>query len=213
MRPYYHLVENEGYVKVLANEHNEITPIALLKTKLARNYSALCLIKKDLDLVKETLTLLEAGVENKIIKQSLSFFAIITYAKCYAQAEGRGSSLKIEALKDLPKQVREEHDRLIQQRNKYVAHGGGEGWEQNVIAVALDLDQRVTHHIYENIVFLNDLDSQLLNFRLLVAFVDDDVTVRLKKSFMRLKEETLGTNFEELAANAFVPPIEGLQQF
>lgn len=176
MRPYYYFVENEGYVRVVADEEQRILPLVLLKTKLARNFSAYGLIKKDLGLVKDALTFLEAGVENKTIKQSLSFFAVVTYAKCYAQAAGRGVSLNIDAIKELPKEVKDEHERLILQRNQYVAHGGGEGWEQNSIAVSLDMDNQVYKQIYPNIIFLNDIDSQLQNFRLLVTFVDDYVT-------------------------------------
>jgi hypothetical protein len=82
-------------------------------------------------------------------------------------------SLNIDAIKDLPKEVKDEHERLILQRNQYVAHGGGEGWEQNAIAVSLDMDNQVYKQIYPNIIFLNDIDSQLQNFRLLVTFVDD----------------------------------------
>ncbi|AMR29948.1 hypothetical protein A0256_00215 [Mucilaginibacter sp. PAMC 26640] len=204
-KPYYYFFENEGYVRVVADEEQRILPLVLLKTRLARNFSAYGLIKKDLGLVKDTLTMLEAGVENKTVKQSLSFFAVVTYAKCYAQAAGRGVSLNINAIKDLPKEVKEEHDRLILQRNQYVAHGGGEGWEQNAIAVSLDMDNQVYKQIYPNIVFLNDMDSQLANFGLLVTFVDDYVTAQLKKSFSRLRHETAATNFEELAATAFVP--------
>ncbi|AYL94261.1 hypothetical protein [Mucilaginibacter celer] len=213
MRPYYYFVENEGYVRVVADEQQRILPLVVLKTKLAQNFSAYGLIKKDLGVVKDTLTLLEAGVENKTIKQSLSFFAVVTYAKCYAQAAGRGVSLNIDAIKDLPKEVREEHDRLILQRNQYVAHGGGEGWEQNAIAVSLDLKNKIYQQIYPNIVFLIDIDSQLQNFRLLVTFVDEYVTNQLKKSFARLRDETAATDFEELAAAAFMPSPDELQRF
>jgi hypothetical protein len=213
MKPYYYFVENEGYVRVVADEEQRILPLVVLKTQLARNFSAYGLIKKDLGVVKDTLTLLEAGVENKTIKQSLSFFAVVTYAKCYAKAGGRGVSLNIDAIKDLPKEVKDEHERLILQRNQYIAHGGGEGWEQNAIAVSLDMDHKIHKEIYPNIIFLNDIDSQLKNFRLLVTFVDDYVTGQLKKSFAKLREETLATDFDKLAAAAFIPLPDQLQRF
>ncbi len=213
MKSYYYFVENEGYVRVLADEEQRILPLVLLKTKLARNFSAYGLIKKDLSLIKEVLSLLEAGVENKTIKQSLSFFAVVTYCKCYAQAVGRGVSLNIDAIKNLPNEVKEEHERLILQRNQYVAHGGGEGWEQNAIAVSLDMKNKAYNQIYPNIVFLNDIDSQLQNFRLLVTFVDDYVTRQVRKSFAKLKEETEAVDFETLVAEAFMPSPDELQRF
>jgi hypothetical protein len=212
-KPYYYFVENEGYVRVIADGQNKIMPLALLKTKLAKRFSAFGLIKKDIGLVKDTLRLLEKGVENKTIKQSLSFFAVVTYAKCYAQAEGRGMSIDIEAVKDLPQEVKNEHHRLIQQRNQYVAHGGGEGWEQNAIAVSLNVNEKVYDRIFPNIVFLNDIDSQIANFWLLITFVDEYITDQLKKTFIKLREETAATDFNELMEVSFTPLPEDLQRF
>ena len=73
MKTYYYFVENERYVRVMADEKQHILPLTILKTKLVRNISANGLIKIDLGLIKNVLSILEAGVDNKTIKQSLSF--------------------------------------------------------------------------------------------------------------------------------------------
>lgn len=211
--PYYYFVADEGYVRVLSDRWNRPLPFTVLKSKLAKRFSALGLIKKDLDLVKENLRLLQEGVDNKIIKQSLSFFAVVTYAKCFAQAEGRGVKLDITAIKDIPDAVREEHERLLKQRNQYVAHGGGEGWEQNAVVVALDTERQQVDRIYPNIIFLNDIDSQLEHFWLLVALIDDYVTAQLKATFKKLREEVLAMPYALLSETAISPKVNDLQRF
>jgi hypothetical protein len=206
-------VPDEGYVRSQANDDHRLIPFAVLKSGLARRFSGLGLIKKDLDLVKQALRLLQDGVDNKIVKQSLAFFAVVTYAKTFAQAEGRGLKIDVNAIKDMPGAVREEHQRLIEQHNQYVAHGGEAGWEQNAVAVSLNIYTGEIGDIYPNIVFLKDIDSQLENFWLLVAFVEGYVLGQLKLTFPKLKQETLETGFDGLMANAIMPKPDELQQF
>lgn len=213
MRPLYYYVADNGYVRVMTDPNGNLSPLVILKTPAAKRFSGLALIKKDIDLIKEALASLENGVQNKIVKQSLSFFAIVTYGKCYAQAEGRGLSLNIDAVKDLPQEVKDEHHRLIKQRNQYVAHGGGQGWEQNPIVASLNLAESRYDDIYENIVFLNDIDSQMKNFRLLVAFVEDYINDQLKKTYSRIKQETVEADFQSLVDASFIPERDKLHRF
>lgn len=210
---HYYFVPEEGYVGVKAYRDHQPAPFAVLKTKLARRFSAFGLIKKDLDLIKQNLRLLQDGVTDQTIKQSLSFFAVVTYGKCFAQAEGRGVKLEIETIKDLPEELKKEHQQLINQRNKYVAHAGGEGWEQNAIVAAINPESRSLLQVYPTIVYLIDIDSQLENFWLLVAFLDDYVTDQLKKTFAKLLEETRATEFDDLAKKAIYPKWEDLESF
>lgn len=213
MRPLYYYVHDEGYVRVVIDTAGTLVPLVVLKTATAKRFSALALIKKDINLIKETLSLLEHGVSHKMVKQSLSFFAIVTYGKCYAQAKGRGLSLNIDAVKDIPKEVKDEHHRLIQQRNQYVAHSDGQGWEQNPIVASLDMVSTCYHEIYENIIYLNDIDSQLKNFQLLVAFVEDYIDGQLRRTYNRLKQETSETDFQNLVEASFIPEANKLQSF
>jgi len=211
--PYYYYVADEGYVRVMADERNRILPFAVLKTNFAKRFSALGLIKKDLDLVKQALRELQNGVDNKIVKQSLAFYAVVTYAKTFAQAEGRGLKIDVSAIKDIPEEAREEHQRLIDQRNQYVAHGGEGGWEQNAVVASLNIYNGEIDKIYPNIIFLKDIDSQLENFWLLVAFVEDYVGNQLKAIWPKLRQETLETEFENLMEQAISPDPSDLQQF
>lgn len=201
----------KGYVRVELDDNGLIKLIYHIDTPKAKQYSGFRLILKDLLNVKEVITTLRPEQFNgvsSIIKQSLSFYAIITYGKCFAEAKGRGTQLnKTDALKYATKEQLEEHDRIIDQRNNYVAHGGLKGYEHNPVVVSLDRDKmnKGQFEIYDNLMGLVDIDSQLNNFEGLVDAVIKYVREKCISLLEKIKKEVTDTNLVDMYTNAIDP--------
>ena len=181
--------------------------IYLIKTPISKQFSGFRLILKDLFIVKDVikeLKIIRYNGVSSIIKQSLSFYAVITYGKCFAEASGRGTQLsKRDALKYANEEARVEHERIIDQRNNYVAHGSLKGYEHNPVVAALNPDQsdkKITM-VFDNLMGLVDIDSQLDNFDALVnaviKYVGEKTNFLKNKIENKLKEENLDSLYKE----------------
>lgn len=204
------LEEAQGFIRVTSMENN--TPLIYhINTRASKQYSGFRQILKDLKIVKEIIQTLKQNASNglsSIVKQSLSFYAIVTYAKCFTEANGRGPKLnKVDALKYATKQSGVEHDRIMEQRHNYVAHGGLKGYEHNLVVAALesDLSNKKVIEIYDNIVGLVDIDSQLDNFEYLVNSVVQYVIEKCETSLNKITTEIGEQNIEELYKLAIDP--------
>lgn len=204
------LEEAQGFIRVTSMQ--EKTPLIYhINSKTARQYSGFRLILKDLKIVSEiiqTLKPLAFNGSSSVIKQSLSFYAIVTYAKCFTEAKGRGTRLKKEdALKYASPEEILEHERIMDQRHNYVAHGGLKGYEHNPVVASLNSDNQNKRviEIYDNIMGLVDIDSQLGNFEDLVNSVLKYVIEKCETSFNRITTEIHEKNIEELYKLAIDP--------
>ncbi|HVS90611.1 MAG TPA: hypothetical protein VHE59_01170 [Mucilaginibacter sp.] len=211
--PQFHYIPNHGYAEIKMKGDKPLLLVPL-DSKLARRFAGFGLIKKDLDQVKEALQCLAAGVNSKIIKQSLSFYAVVTYAKCFSDAEGRGVKLDVkDALIYASKDAITEHYRLIEQRNNYVAHAGDKGYEENAVVVSVDPEEAFVTPVYPNIVYLIDIDSQLNNFFYLVQALEQYITENMKKNYVRLEKEIGETGIEQLLQYAIHPDLDNSVKF
>ncbi len=197
----------KGYIR--SKEVNGLPQrIYLIQTKISKKYSGFRLILKDLKTVKEIIDLLKNSKDQNvlpIIKQSLSFYAVITYGKCFAEAKGRGTQLnKKDALKYADNAASKEHERIIDQRNNYVAHGSLKGYEHNPVVAALnpdDSDKRIIE-VYDNIMGLVDIDSQLESFESLLIAVIRYVEEKAKSLMDKIDADLKKENIESLYDNA-----------
>ncbi|RYX81334.1 hypothetical protein EON73_04880, partial [bacterium] len=157
----------------------------IIEHQSASNFSGYRLIAKDLDLIKEALLSLKEvkNQQDKIVKQSLSFFIIITYGKCFAAADGR--KIKLEESSVLKLMTTEEfsiHSEFIRIRNNYVAHSGTFKYEKNpVTAIKVEVpDGTFEYSVYDSPVFVYGIvpDYTILNNLLekLYQYVDDKIS-------------------------------------
>jgi hypothetical protein len=73
------------------------------------------------------------------IIKGLFVAALTFYAKCYATCEGR--KVKLEK-KNLPKELQENHQAIIEMRNNFAAHSGAKKIEKAKVVLALDVKRR-----------------------------------------------------------------------
>lgn len=209
----YHYIPGAGYAEIHFKDGKPLF-MANLTDKKAKRFSALGLMIKDIGLVRDALMLLKSGIDNQTIKQSLSFFAIVTYAKCFTEAHGRGTQLQEkDALNGSSETVREEHIRVMEQRHNYVAHGGLKGYEENAIVATLDPESSEIITIQPNIIYLVDIDSQLDNFLLLIDVVDKYLHEAISRTFQSLKDESYKRGFDELIKEAIHPDVDNSVRF
>ncbi len=134
-------VDSDWYEKRIINERGipHITyhyrrksappiPTILLQTKLAQKLCGYILIKKD---VNDTILFIEehnklyqtsGDVGSNIILKGLTRAIVITYGKCFTQADGRKTWLNSDVIKS--KNNLSTHELLIEMRNQYIAHAG-----------------------------------------------------------------------------------------
>lgn len=218
----YTYVEGVGYIKVIPDVDGKPQRVVILKSPLARRYSGLQLIKKDNDLIKEALLKLKSGVDSSIVKQSLSFFAIITYGKCFGESEGRGVKLEFDTVfKDVKEIHRENHKKVIDQRHDYVAHAGL-GYEHCPVSATIEINRNIpvspniinlNLKIGASIVFMYDIDSQIEGFLALCDVVNGYLKVQLNKIHINLTKETLEIGYIELRKRSFIPDVNNLVIF
>lgn len=206
----------EGLIRII--EENGILPeIYLIETHLAKQCSGFGLILKDLYAVLDTIEYLKA-IETinfpQIVKQSLTFYAVITYGKCFADAsQGRGTKLeKKDAIEKKNPELLSVHEEIINLRNNYVAHGALKGHEHNPIVASLnpDLGNKKIIEVYDNVGFLVDIDSLLNDFeelvKVVISYVEEKRFVKLEK----IKEELSSIDIEEIYLKKISIPLDNL---
>lgn len=97
-----------------------------INTRLSRHYCAYILIEKDLqdilgfiDILLELINTKEE--KNNLLIKALSRAIVVTYGKCFTQADGRKIKLDVEII---PKERKIIHNELMNMRHNYVAHAG-----------------------------------------------------------------------------------------
>lgn len=207
----------DAFVMVDSNKGNPhyIYPI---QTKISKQYSGFRLILKDLTSIKEAINELRKtdyqGMHS-IVKQSLSFYSVITYGKCFAQADERSTRLhKSQALKYVEAKAQIEHDIIIEQRNQYIAHASSIKYESNPIVASLnkDLENKKIIKIYDNILSLVDIDSQLENFDILIEGIIKYVKEKYTELMAKIDAELKEIPIEQLYKYAIDPiKLEGFE--
>lgn len=117
--------------------NGEPCPYVVVEGSLAKRVAGLSLIREDLRAVKEMLARMDHHTQDFVGNKALLFGAVILYGKCFTQANGRGAKLDT---KDVfaSSNKRQSHERLMELRNEYVAHGGNDKEEQLKIILLLD---------------------------------------------------------------------------
>lgn len=200
-------VEKEGLVR-LFNVNGKTAPFFIAKSNDAKRYASYRLISKELSNAFDALSLLKINtIQNDTIKQSLSFFAIVSYGKCFTESEGRKVRLeKSSALKYASPQDIQEHDKIMDMRHNYVAHGGVGGYEQNPVCVALDPeDTTKVIRFFDNVTFVSNIDSRIDYFMSLISVVNKFVEEKIQKHKGALSEELNNLNISTIEDQIILP--------
>jgi len=200
-----------GYIRVDLDDKGLPNLVYPLNTPMAKKYSGFRLILKDLKNVKEAINELgevKFNGRSSIVKQSLSFYSVITYGKCFAEAKGRGTQLnQADALKYATPEQSLEHTKIIDQRNNYVAHSGHKAYEHNPIVMAFSRDPSAKgqYKIHDNIMGLVDIDSQLKTFEGLVDAIIKYVKEKCSLILEKVQNEVAGLDIEEIYSKLIDP--------
>lgn len=166
----------------------------VIKSKKAKQFCAYRLIYKDLTLVMNAIKELIKDFDSKtpLIKQSLTSFLVITYAKCFAEAEGRGTRLVDRDLIDFSEYDKEIHHSLMELRNQYVAHGGKTRHETNFLTCIKDRNKKDSFIVEDCMYFSSNIkDSNISNYKpfisRLMKYVERKVDTLYKLSVDELK--------------------------
>jgi len=118
------------YTYYYKNKHGNPNTVCEIDIPISRQLCAYKLIEKD---IRETLSfhneLLKIIDEpnSQILVKALVKSVVITYGKCFVQADGR----KIKLSKDIiPTQYKNVHEDLINMRHEYIAHAGSSKLEK-----------------------------------------------------------------------------------
>lgn len=180
-------------------------------SKSADALAAYSLIQKDIKFCKTTLSLAanlsggnlntptsiyvrdEADTVSDFLK-SLTISFIITYGKCFAQADGRKVKLESKDIFKKNEELKSLHDFVIEQRNTYIAHAGITNLESAKTIILLDEDESRgeipklitrSNHMYcfeqKGVEFLVEL----------LDYVEQQVLLVIKKRFDKIKEKEL----------------------
>lgn len=102
---------------------------------LAKRRSALELILSDICECLDIFELITFDVQKKYSKFLYKAF-VITYGKCFASGEKRGTSLKAKPVFKGNEKLFQKHKQVIKTRNKYVAHSDSSNYEVTEVYLA-----------------------------------------------------------------------------
>lgn len=108
---------------------------------IAKRRSALQLILSDICECLDIFELITFDSQRRYSKFLYKAF-IITYGKCFASGEKRGISLKAKKVFKDNEQLLQRHNKIIEMRNKYVAHADSGVYEGSEVYLAFCGDQK-----------------------------------------------------------------------
>lgn len=200
----YAKLSNGTYVRIVPDETGKLQRFMNLKNKDSKLYAAYILMKKDLELVTESLLQLDREKFPTIINQSLSFFAIITYSKCFTSNNGRGTSLNTgDVFKNADESLLAEHKRILELRNEYVAHAGST-YEKCTVTVALNEITGIMK-LESSLAYVNNIQPNTDTFITLITYLQAYLERKINIFQGRIFEYLQTLTYEELMAQSIEP--------
>lgn len=166
-------------VKIRYFENNEPLKAYDLNSKIGKQCAGLQLIIKDLEIVAATLKLALAlsestteiykkfNLENteQLILSSLVTSSIVTYAKYFTQGKGLAPFIhKDQIRKVLDTDLLAYHEKILNLRHSWIAHGGDNDLEIAKTVVVVDIDRKNSfayfHHVhFSTVPIINDIEK------------------------------------------------------
>ena len=182
----YHVltIQKRYFMYIKTNQETKLKPVVMVdgvsypyviaETRLAKQCVGLLMIQNELTQTMKFISLID---EAKLpdITQALWHAAIMSYARCFTDAKGRGSRVGNETINSLDKDLKKLHFFLMKLRNEYVAHAGNN--TQGIIIPAIVLNpiyiKKKINMVYyfsvdtigsrnENYFLINELCAKLL---------------------------------------------------
>jgi hypothetical protein len=192
--------------------NGEALPFALVDSPVARRINGLVLIRKDLQFsasALETLIAQPKKAEMLIVRQSLWYAAIVTYAKCFVDADGRGMRLQSRSVfKSDAEKLTKIHEWMMGLRHSYIAHAGQNDEEEvhTWIALAADTSKKAFVANYHNMeLSLSIPDHAAEEYLRTIRFVLQHIEALLDKAYPALMREVEARSLEEWYAKATFP--------
>ncbi len=208
---YYH-IDGVGFCRVY-QVNGEPVPHVILESAISKQYSGYRMIAKDLDLVEQGIKWLKANELSKIdiIAQSVTTFVVITYGKCFCEADSRNFKLDKGAFKYCTQAQKDLHKELMDIRHNYIAHAGETVFERNPVLLAkvpLDNDE-FGFKVFDNLVYMASINVEVNLYDELVRNLRQYVTEKVSKSYTALGNSILDEiNWEEFDKHSFTPDIK-----
>lgn len=206
------IASSSGFTTFSESKINGRKALSLLyRSKGAEALAGYSLIQKDLKFCKNILTtaidLCGGNLSSKdslYVRESIDMNAdllkamtisfIITYGKCYTQANGRKITLNHKDIFKNESTLRIIHDNLIDIRNNYVAHAGNTSLEVATITILLDADEQSTESpkVIANTNHMYATDQTLYEAWLdIICFVEIKLKDMMEKKLKYLNETEL----------------------
>jgi hypothetical protein len=196
----------------ISADSNRLCPYVVLQGPIFRRLSGYHLIRKDLNFAETALLLLK-DLHNtntdRLILQSLWFFAAVSYGKCFVSAEGRGVKLENKnVFKSAKRELIEAHDIIMHERHQYIAHAGDINYEISNTMLALNPDDKhkemfgLYHSIFLSVGILGE---RIKDYLRLIAHVKVHIEKVLDKLFPVALAEAKKTATNEWYAKAKYP--------
>jgi len=204
----YIRLENGAYYRLYKDVNGNPRGYIELKSHNAKLYAGYILIRKDLELVIEAISQLKSNNNSKITSQSLSFFSIVTYSKCFASNSGRGPSLNFrEVFKAAGDELTIEHNRILNLRNDYVAHAGN-SFERCVITGTIIMEIGGMH-LEGNLSYVTNIGT-LDVFLKLCEYVQLFVQGKIKVFENKIFKDFQKLSYEQIMAQTKLPELNQL---
>lgn len=198
----------------------------VLESKLAKNYAGYVSIRKDLEFIIKTLKylidinsndkrpILEVSGKLNIknhdeflhsLIQSLYFASVTVYGKCFNKAEGRGVKLDKNILSKASIELQSTHDKVLETRNQYVAHGGVSVNEVTIVKLLFPGNGNLVG--YPKIAFsgassFSESENDLISFMEVAQLVLEKVKKKLREVADKLMGEVVHEGVKELYLKA-----------
>jgi hypothetical protein len=170
-------------------------------------------MSKDLGLVLEALNQLRQNSHNLIIKQSLTFFSIITYAKCFTSNKGRGTKLESKhVFKESLNHLIAEHNRILDLRMEYVAHAGS-AYDKCAVIGTLITDNPIftlAMDLNSNLRYVSSIEHNMDIFIELCEYLKNHLQIKTDFFQQKIFEDFRKSPPDELLNQAIHPSITNL---
>ncbi len=221
MRVYLHWDDEEKkYIGIYQFQNNGLCRYKILNTPKSKRLSGFSSIMFDLlfaiNAVNESIGMKEFETTNRqidiqTIQKSLLFSMIVSYAKCFTRAEGRGIKLESkDALIYADENLKKFHREVMEMRHNYIAHGGTTAHESTPITAILSpvLENKQLLSVEINGLNLVNDDSRLGAYLTLFQAVYSYVKEKVDLLRKQVEEEALIHGIESLYVNSKLPKIE-----
>ena len=185
-------IDKGKMIRLSLNEHEFIRDFMLIETPEAKRFAGFLSMNKDLDLVLDSINQMTSYEHSLIIQQSLMFFAIVTYAKCFTSNDGTRPSLDFNNIfRDADQSLKNEHNRIINLRNGYIAHAGDEFDHCHIVGtvvasgsttLGIDINCQLSHVV--------TMTPKLNDFKDLCLHVQKEIKLKSDKAFQKVFENT-----------------------